>query len=1242
MPARSISGLSRIGADSFLAVAIAMTIGCLPTAVFAQANWTGAVSSFWSDPFNWDPNAVPVAGESIVILDSTTNSTLDVDTSVTVGGIQFGTAGGRNSNFTVQTGVNSMTMAGGLAATGPLDAVRLSLIGSYSVPVEQTWNIGGQIGAVNTDRGVFVRGAGSGVLGSLQVDATLTKTGSGQLVMAATTVDGAGDIVVNEGALKINAGFSSLMTVGGTGRIVVNDSASLFISKNSGTMSVTRPIELNGTSTLAAGGGGNGSENTIDSPITWNGIHSLTMVNNNPTRFAGAWTGSGTIRRNGGQTISLAGASDAFTGRLIVENGVTRLLGGLGGVIEVSGGELAVDASQSGSFVVNGGTVSLADAALTIGGLTGSGGSVVAGGAGTVLTINQTTSGEYAGSLAVAPGAGMGIVKDGPGTLLLTGSVAPAANITVTAGGLGVAGSVAGYTQTAGSLWLGLGSGPASADNQTLTTTGDAVFSPGTSVTLRSLTGTLASGTYRLVTAGNQLTGAENVTVGFESPTRSTFLPVVDAAAKSLDVIVTSESADLVWTGTNPVWDVAGAVSFTNAGTSQPDRFYSLDSVRFDDTAAAANPQMEGTIIPGAVVFDNSGRDYVLGGTGTLAGATALTKSGTGSLTLGTANSYTGGTNLAAGRLVLASEAALGTGSLTISGGTLTADGGDVRTIAGGLVLTGDAVFGEAAATGGLVFEGAGTLTGDRTVTTIADLTLAGAMAGDSFGLTKAGSGSLLLAADNGYTGDTTVAAGTLGIGIGGTTGSVAGGISVAAGGTVRWLRGDQSIDVPNAITGGGTLAFRGLGVTSQSSYVISGDNSNFAGDVIVEPGARLRVNAASDIAAAPVAVQSGGGVFLETAGTYLNDFTIAGNGWTETSGELGAIRLQGDADIGGDITLVGDARIGVSGSSGTISGNIGEAGGARSLELRNFSGTGSLTLSGTTLLSGGFAINPVSSNTTNVNLTSTGSLTVGGAGIQIGNTVPAGNATQTFNVAGTVTNTGPLLVGRPGTLNLTDGASWTQSGGFAIAAQGGYTGRMNVTNGSTFTYSGGSPILLNGANSNIGQALLTINGGTLITNAGFEQTTLPTTGFGRLTLSGGGRIGLTASVPQLTTNVNFVLGAGGGTIDTNGFDAGVAASITGAGGLTKAGAGTLSLEGFNTFEGPLAVTGGTLALGFSSSPSPTASLNLAGGTISQAGGLYWYSGQTMQLNDAGQTGSGSVSGSLILAGGTIGFDVAT
>ena len=57
-------------------------------------------------------------------------------------------------------------------------------------------------------------------------------------------------------------------------------------------------------------------------------------------------------------------------------------------------------------------------------------------------------------------------------------------------------------------------------------------------------------------------------------------------------------------------------------------------------------------------------------------------------------------------------------------------------------------------------------------------------------------------------------------------------------------------------------------------------------------------------------------------------------------------------------------------------------------------------------------------------------------------------------------------------------------------------------------------------------------------------------------------------------------LNAGGGTVDANGNDATLAGTIDGLGGLTKTGAGTLSLFGNNTYGGGTILQQGTLHLG--------------------------------------------------------------
>ena len=71
-----------------------------------------------------------------------------------------------------------------------------------------------------------------------------------------------------------------------------------------------------------------------------------------------------------------------------------------------------------------------------------------------------------------------------------------------------------------------------------------------------------------------------------------------------------------------------------------------------------------------------------------------------------------------------------------------------------------------------------------------------------------------------------------------------------------------------------------------------------------------------------------------------------------------------------------------------------------------------------------------------------------------------------------------------------------------------------------------------------------------------------------------------------LTSNRAVALGGGGGTFDTKGNNVTLGGQITrgfsdifGTGGLTKIGAGTLTLTGNNTYTGATSVNGGTLAV---------------------------------------------------------------
>jgi autotransporter-associated beta strand protein len=79
---------------------------------------------------------------------------------------------------------------------------------------------------------------------------------------------------------------------------------------------------------------------------------------------------------------------------------------------------------------------------------------------------------------------------------------------------------------------------------------------------------------------------------------------------------------------------------------------------------------------------NNSILNYTIGGSKSIIGTGALTKSGTKTLTINTANSFAGGTTLNAGTLNIGNAAALGSGPIRINGGTLDNTSGAATTFA--------------------------------------------------------------------------------------------------------------------------------------------------------------------------------------------------------------------------------------------------------------------------------------------------------------------------------------------------------------------------------------------------------------------------------------------------------------------------------------------------------------------------------------------------------------------------------
>jgi autotransporter-associated beta strand protein len=224
---------------------------------------------------------------------------------------------------------------------------------------------------------------------------------------------------------------------------------------------------------------------------------------------------------------------------------------------------------------------------------------------------------------------------------------------------------------------------------------------------------------------------------------------------------------------------------------------------------------------------------------------------------------------------------------------------------------------------------------------------------------------------------------------------------------------------------------------------------------------------------------------------------------------------------------------------------------------------------------------------------------------------------------------------------------SYTISGSGSIAG----TGR--------FTKSGSGALTLATANTFTGG--LNLNGGTLSFSA------LNNLGAGAINF-GGGTLQYNGNTDDISGRT-VTFGVGGAAIDTAGQAVSYASPVgnSGLGGLTKAGAGTLTLNATNRYSGNTLISAGTLALGSATTYIPTSAAIIIGsgaildvtannpitlatsvgqvlaGVGSINGGVTVPSGTTITPATNGTVGTLTLnSGDLAIAGGTYACDMST
>ncbi|HEX7324397.1 MAG TPA: autotransporter-associated beta strand repeat-containing protein [Rhodanobacteraceae bacterium] len=260
--------------------------------------------------------------------------------------------------------------------------------------------------------------------------------------------------------------------------------------------------------------------------------------------------------------------------------------------------------------------------------------------------------------------------------------------------------------------------------------------------------------------------------------------------------------------------------------------------------------------------------DANLTAAGVIGGAGALTKTGSATLTLPGANSFTGGTSINAGEVDVGNNAALGTGRVAMAAGTTLGFATDGLSLANAFALSGDPTFDVAAAGQTDAVGGA-----------ITDGTAPGV-------LQKTGAGTLVLTGANTFSGGTTISAGTLQVGNGGTSGALGTG-AIADNGTLVFDRSD-AVALPAGLSGDGALIQQGAG-----GFTVNGDDSAFAGTTTIEAGTAT----IGDDSHASASL--GGMVNVARGATIQGIGTVGGldlSGTLSPGGSIGTLHVTGDA----------------------------------------------------------------------------------------------------------------------------------------------------------------------------------------------------------------------------------------------------------------------------------------------------------------------------------------------------------
>jgi fibronectin-binding autotransporter adhesin len=958
-----------------------------------------------------------------------------------------------------------------------------------------------------------------------------------------------------------------------TGIWNIAGSNSLNITGNIGEAGGSRGITKTGVGTLVLGG-----TNTFSGGLTLGaGIVSISSNANLGAASGGITFNGGTLQVTqdvlGTRAITMTGAGtfDVALGKTIEQSG---LITGNGNIILTSYGTLILSGSGSngtgatniGGVLALRGTVSLGSGNLAFNtGIlelgNGNFSRSLGTGAGQVNMSNSSGFAAYGADRTVNLGGSGATVTWNTGSFLAAGQVfyfgtATADHTVDFQNGINLNGATRSF-QTL----RGIGNLPEGKLSGIISGTGASNFS------LDAVNG-YASGSLILSNGNNSYAGTTTINAG-------NLLLTANATGTAGNTVLGSGSSDILMGNTSGAYN-AGLLTNSGVTISRNIRAQSGNTgvITLGGNSASAST-FSGNIFLGT--NSGVGKGITLtaqpGGTTTfsgviqdpsgVSGAALVRKSGAGTVVLSGVNTYAGGTSIDGGTLSISQSANLGAngGALTLNAGTLEITSG----------FSTNRAFSVTNSTSTFQIDPSQTFT------------ITSAIAGPGT-LNKTGTGTMVLAGNNTYSGGTNISTGILQLA--GSDRLLNSGSVTVSGGVFDLQTYNETISLLTLTSG----SITGTGTLTGSDYLFQ------SGTVSARLGG-----------SAGITKSTSGTVTLSGANTFTGATSITD----------GLLQINTNNALG---TVAGGTTV--------------SSGGALNLNSVNYSTAEALTLNGTGISNGGALTNSGTSTFAGlINIASNATISAGGGTLTLTGGIIKNGTTLTFLGGGTINVTTNGISGSsPNSDLVIDGTS------VILSAATSYNGATIVQNSGTLKLGGNNRLPTSP------QTSLTLNTSGVFDLAGFSDSVASLSGdsSGRVknsSVGGTSTFTINPGVGISSTFAGLIVGTNGGTqgdVALRKTGAGTLV-LTGAntfGGATTVDAGTLvaAAAAGSALSATSSITinnGATLFLGASNQINNTATMTLSGGTFAKGN---YSEGSTSSLG----------LGALILAGSDSHLDFGT